>query len=410
LINFIPLATTLVSGAFTVLLWIQYARRQRLHQLVWTVAMALFTLGAGLEFAMNPGVLGPSEFLVRLYYLTIGPQVSLLGTGVLLLMSPKWGRRTLWVVVALSVVSFVWGSLIPIDISAAEKSFQLSVVFGINAATHSFPSSIRLLTAALDIYGAAALIGGSLLSFALDRHRTYSLLIVAGGLSNAVGGTLLGIFGNPDVFLEFELLGAIALFAGFLMSYRFKGTAPASSMSADIHSRAPARVPASRRYALAAIFGAVIFTSKVFAPTPMKDSFIVIQALLLGLGALILTPLGGTLVATIGGLLTASFNPQLAVFTILFAFIYGLLIDGSIWAMKARANENEIHAHRFALAVTVSTAIIGFVAYGTTIALGLLPRNPSAEVFILVGGIVSGLIGGYLDVIIWRRAAKYFFA
>lgn len=173
-------------------------------------------------------------------------------------------------------------------------------------------------------------------------------------------------------------------------------------------AKTPVRLSSSRRYALAAIFGAIIFTSKIFAPTPMKDSMIVVQALLLGLGALLLTPLGATLVATIGGLLTASYTSQLAFFTVIFAVIYGLLVDGLISIFKARASDTEISARRFALAITVSTAIIGFIAYGTTIALGLLPRNPPAEVFILIGGILSGLLGGYLDVIIWRRAARYF--
>lgn len=164
----------------------------------------------------------------------------------------------------------------------------------------------------------------------------------------------------------------------------------------------------SRRYALAAVFGAVIFASKIFAPTPMKDSVIVVQALLLGLGALLLTPFGATLVATIGGLLTATYASQLAFFTVVFAVIYGLLVDGLISIFRARVSKTEISAHRFALAITVSTAVIGFIAYGTTIALSLLPRNPAAEIFILVGGILSGSVGGYLDVIIWRRAARYF--
>lgn len=164
----------------------------------------------------------------------------------------------------------------------------------------------------------------------------------------------------------------------------------------------------SRRYALAAVFGAVIFASKIFAPTPMKDSVIVVQALLLGLGALLLTPFGATLVATIGGLLTATYTSQLAFFTVVFAVIYGLLVDGLISIFRARVSKTEISAHRFALAITVSTAVIGFIAYGTTIALSLLPRNPAAEIFILVGGILSGSVGGYLDVIIWRRAARYF--
>jgi hypothetical protein len=223
LITYIPLATTLISAAFTVLLWIQFEERRKLHQLVWAVAMALFTLGAALEFLMNPGILGPSESLVKLYYLTVGPQVSLLGTGVLLLISQRLGRPVLYIVVVLSLLLAVIGIITPIDISQALPSFQLSVVFGINAALDSFSESVRTLTIGMNIYGAIALIGGSLYSFARDRTRTFTLLIAAGGILNGVGGTLLGIFGNPDIFLEFELLGAVALFAGFLMSYRHIG-------------------------------------------------------------------------------------------------------------------------------------------------------------------------------------------
>lgn len=196
--------------------------------------MALFTLGAFLEFVMNPGVLGPSESLVKLYYLTVGPQVSLLGTGVLLLISPRWGRRVLSVIVTFSALLLVLGSVAQIDISYALQSFQSSVVFGIRDVAHAFPGPVRLLTVGLNIYGAITLIGGSFLSFALDRRRTFTLLIAAGGLLNAVGGTLLGIFGDPNIFLEFEFLGAVALFAGFLMSYRFTGTTTSKMIQSSV--------------------------------------------------------------------------------------------------------------------------------------------------------------------------------
>lgn len=182
--------------------------------------MLLFTLGAFLEFLMNPDIFGPSDLLVKLYYLTVGPQVSLLGTGVLLLISPRWGRRLLAVVVALSTALVITGSAAPVDVTQVMESFQKSVVFGISAAAESFPRLVRLLTVALNIYGAVALIGGSLFSFVKDRHRTFALLIAVGGLLNAVGGTSLGILGDPEIFLGFELLGAVALFAGFLVSYR----------------------------------------------------------------------------------------------------------------------------------------------------------------------------------------------
>lgn len=142
----------------------------------------------------------------------------------------------------------------------------------------------------------------------------------------------------------------------------------------------------------------------------MKDSVVVIQALLLGLGALLLSPLRATLVASIGGLLTATWSSQLAFFTVIFATGYGLLIDSLIWIFKARKSDTEVNARRFTLAITLGTALIGLLAYGTTIALGLLPRNPVAEIFILVGGILSGFLGGYLGVIVWRRAGRYLIA
>ena len=193
-----------------------------MHQLVWAVAMVLFTLGALLEFLMNPGVVGPNLVTIKMYYLTVGPQVSLLGTGVVLLMSPKWGRRALAVVVALSAILIALGIIATVDVTQIAGSFQSYVVFGIVALDQSFPPSVRIVTEALNTYGAIVLIGGSLVSFLLDRRRTYALLIVLGGLLNAVGGILLGIFSNPDLFLEFELLGAISLFAGFFMSYRLR--------------------------------------------------------------------------------------------------------------------------------------------------------------------------------------------
>lgn len=92
---------------------------------------------------------------------------------------------------------------------------------------------------------------------------------------------------------------------------------------------------------------------------------------------------------------------MLAIFTVIFATGYGLLVDGLIWILKARKSDVEVNARRFTLAITLATAIIGLIAYGTTVALKLLPRNSVAEIFIL-----TGLLGGYLGVIVWRRAGR----
>jgi hypothetical protein len=52
----------------------------------------------------------------------------------------------------------------------------------------------------------------------------------------------------------------------------------------------------------------------------------------------------------------------------------------------------------------VSTALIGLISYLTTVyVFALLPRNLMLEVIILVSGTVSGLIGGYIAAIIWKK-------
>jgi len=42
-----------------------------------------------------------------------------------------------------------------------------------------------------------------------------------GGLFPSLGGFLLGIMDNADIFFEFELAGTIFLFLGFIMSMRY---------------------------------------------------------------------------------------------------------------------------------------------------------------------------------------------
>lgn len=159
----------------------------------------------------------------------------------------------------------------------------------------------------------------------------------------------------------------------------------------------------SRRFAIAAVFGVLIFTSKALAPTPFKDSFIVVQALLLGIAGLLIAPLGATLASTVAGLLLAGWTPNLAVFSVSFSIIYGLMLDGLLLLLHPSSNSGRLDAKRFTLAVTLSTMGIGLIAYVTTLTLQLLPRNPIAEAAILVSGGFTGLVGGYLGVLVWRR-------
>ena len=101
-----------------------------------------------------------------------------------------------------------------------QQEFQSSVPNAISYAVSAFAAVPRGITMVLSVAGAILVVGGGILSFVLDRRRTYALVIALGALMDAVGGILLGIFGDPEVFFSFEFLGILFLFLGFLMSSR----------------------------------------------------------------------------------------------------------------------------------------------------------------------------------------------
>lgn len=162
-----------------------------------------------------------------------------------------------------------------------------------------------------------------------------------------------------------------------------------------------------RKLALTILFGVVVFISKGLLPTPMDKMLIAIQALFLALGALLAKPFGATRVAVVGALLTAMVRSTLAPLTIIFAIIYGVLTDLLIYAMKIEDAENNVKRGRLAAAMTISTAITGLLSYYfSSHVLGVIPRNPVLEVTILIAGTISGLLGGYVAAIAWRKALK----
>jgi hypothetical protein len=192
--------------------------------------MALFAVGALLEFVMSAVVVtGP---LFDLYYLSIGPQVGLLGAGVVYLLRPRFGKYVLYTVTALVACLVASVLLWPVDISGSvtgfpgqvmtyQQWFQSSVVYGIYFAVAAFAAVPRDITQVLNTLGAVLVVGGGALSFVVDRKRYYALLIAAGALMNAVGGILLGVLGDPSVFLYFEFIGIVLFYLGFIMSTKF---------------------------------------------------------------------------------------------------------------------------------------------------------------------------------------------
>ncbi|MFQ6134844.1 MAG: hypothetical protein ACE5KU_03395, partial [Nitrososphaerales archaeon] len=223
LADYIPLITTIVASVFTILLIWQYAHRRKIHQAIWTLAMALYAVSAFMEYLANPDVMGPSVTLIKIYYVCTAPLVGLLGSGVLyLLVRRKVANAYLAIVVILSLALLVGGGSADLSEEDIAAVFEEGLREGFGEASTSFPFvAARLPAILLNSTGGTLLIGGALYSYVRDRSRTYNIFLILGGLFPFIGGTLLGIFHYPYVFFEFELAGTVFLFLGFVMSMRY---------------------------------------------------------------------------------------------------------------------------------------------------------------------------------------------
>jgi len=168
------------------------------------------------------------------------------------------------------------------------------------------------------------------------------------------------------------------------------------------------RVTLSRRITVATLFGVLVFVSKIVIPIPFDKMAIAPQALLLTLGFLSIGPLGATYVAAVGGLLSALWRGAFAPFTVAFALMYGLLIDGFCCAMKVSGSECGVKKGRLVGAVTVSTVIVGLSSYYVSVfVFGILPRNLFVDFIILIVGTLNGLVVAYLTLHVWSRITKH---
>ncbi|MEM2211693.1 MAG: hypothetical protein QXK35_07840 [Nitrososphaerales archaeon] len=163
------------------------------------------------------------------------------------------------------------------------------------------------------------------------------------------------------------------------------------------------------KVAITSIFSVIIFTSKLFLPTPIDKMFIIIQALLLALSSLILKRMGATYVATISGILITLCRPTLAPFSLIFSIMYGVLIDALFYLFKVKIPQGDVRTNRVILALTLSTAIVGLLTFYVTVMIGLMPMLPILYLTIIISGIINGFIAGYFTSIIWNKYLKYKF-
>jgi hypothetical protein len=220
----------LISFAFCLLTYDRWLRRRAAHDLAWTIAMALFALGAGsLWWAESRGW---STASFRVFFLTGAIlNVPWLGLGtVYLLFGQRVGHAMRTVLVLLS------GIAVGVVLTAPTKRAVDPDVFP--TAKELFGVGPRLFAALGSGIPAVVIIGGALWSaLRIMRNRVPAattsarraaihpkqlaagnLLIALGAIVLSASGTIAGRLGKDRAFAITLLLGVSVLFAGFIVA------------------------------------------------------------------------------------------------------------------------------------------------------------------------------------------------
>ncbi len=225
LVHYLPILTTLISGAFLVALLSRASQRAWAPHLVWW-AIGVFFYGVGTALESTVTLMGNTPTLNRLWYWAgaiLGGYP--LGTGSLYLLAP---RRLAHTLTAMSLVVVVVAS-VAVFLSPMDP-------VGIAAETHR-PSGahlewqwVRLLTPFINIYAAVWLVGGAFWSsvrffrHTMSRDRAVgTALIGVGGLLPGIGGSMAKA-GIVEALYIGELTGIILIWIGYWMC--IKGPAP----------------------------------------------------------------------------------------------------------------------------------------------------------------------------------------
>lgn len=219
--NFLPYLSTVVTFIFAIAVYNRYRERGGMHLLLWAIGLLFYGIGTLMEVTLN---LTFSALAVKFWYLT-GAMLTAawlgMGTVHLLIRRGNIAMLITWILAAVSLLAFLLIMIAPVTSTTYDITHPVSEQY-----KDIFPRNglIILLTILLNIYGTLTLIGGALYSaFLFWRKKILAnrmfgnILIAAGALSPAMGGTFLRA-GLTDLLYLSELIGAILMFLGFLMA------------------------------------------------------------------------------------------------------------------------------------------------------------------------------------------------
>ncbi|HJS28914.1 MAG TPA: hypothetical protein VJ768_04800 [Anaerolineales bacterium] len=220
--NLIPALSTTITFIFAFSVFRRYQRRHGTHLLLWSIGLLFYGLGTLSEVILSVTF---NPWVLKLWYLT-GAMLTAawLGQGTVHLLIRRRGLASKLTAV-LAVVSLLAAVLVftaPVsDPSAYNPGEPVSAQY---ETILSRSGLTLILTILLNIYGTVTLVGGAIYSAYLFwrkkvlANRLYgNILIAAGALSPALGGTFIRL-GVADWLYLSELVGAVVMYAGFLLA------------------------------------------------------------------------------------------------------------------------------------------------------------------------------------------------
>lgn len=175
----------------------------------------------------------------------------------------------------------------------------------------------------------------------------------------------------------------------------------------------------SRKLATATLFGVLIAVVKSPFTFPVTDYLIIIEAPILALSYLLLGRGGATYAGLVNGVIQSAVKVTFFPYDLIFAVSYGLLVDVFCTAFKVNGGA-KTSTLRLVGALGAASTVLGvsiayiFLALNLSASLGLGGYSVTAlmEVVyipIVVWGIISGALGGYISARLWEHNLKPWF-
>lgn len=212
-VHYIPIATSIFSLGFSWVLFRRWRARGGLHLFWWGLGALMYGVGTITESLTT--LLGWQEPVFRAWYISgalLGGAPLAQGT-VHLLLSRKTADRLTAVLLAVVAIAATCVLLTPIDMSLVEPHRLTGAVMEW--------SWVRAFSPFINLYAAAFLIGGAILSAVryrkiegMENRVIGNWLIAVGALLPGIGGTFTR-FGHVEVLYVTEFIGILLIYAGF---------------------------------------------------------------------------------------------------------------------------------------------------------------------------------------------------